>query len=87
MAMRNLAETLFESIDRMPERSITIDFSGVESITRSFAHAYSTRKAGSPKDVSEINVAPNIAEMLAVVMAAPSHRSLFECEQVRVVVL
>ena len=53
LAFRHSANRLFEHINNLNEPTIVIDFSGVESMTRSFAHQYKLNKIGSSKQIVE----------------------------------
>jgi anti-anti-sigma regulatory factor len=53
LAFRDSANRLFEHIDNLNEPTIIIDFSGVESMTRSFAHQYILNKNKSIKHITE----------------------------------
>lgn len=71
LAFRNTAKSFFNYIASLPEESITIDFEGIRSITRSFAQEYIIRKkemhACVQKNIIEINIPTNIDKMFCVV--------------------
>ena len=49
LALRASASDLIDQINNMAEDHIIVDFRGVRSITRSFAHEYITKKAASKR--------------------------------------
>ena len=48
-------------------RTVVVDFSGVESITRSFAHQYVMNKSLSQKEIIERDISPEIKPMFELV--------------------
>jgi 2-hydroxy-3-keto-5-methylthiopentenyl-1-phosphate phosphatase len=56
LALREVAAAFFDSIESRPEKEIIIDFTGVSSISGSFAHEYWTKKQQSQKSIVEINM-------------------------------
>lgn len=71
LALRDIASRFFDGIESRPEGKIIIDFSGVESISRSFAHEYLVRRGRSAKTFVEVNVPDNVSKMF---VAAMDHR-------------
>lgn len=67
LALRDSANQFFDYVDSLPENQITIDFTGIISISRSFAHQYVTRRFNSNKTISEVNIPLNISKMFKVV--------------------
>lgn len=67
LAFRHSADDLFNYINSINESRIVVDFSGVESITRSFAHQYIMNKIESNKHVIECDIPPNIKPMFELV--------------------
>ena len=65
LALRVSADRLFNQIEKSSAKEAIIDFSEVESMTRSFAHQYSIRKAKCPKSVREANVPASIELLMA----------------------
>lgn len=61
LALRDSANLLFEQIAKHKE--VVIDFAGVRSMTRSFAHQYVTNKKMSDAYVKEINVSEDVKQM------------------------
>jgi hypothetical protein len=67
LAFRDSANRLFEHIDSLNKASIVVDFSGVESITRSFAHQYILNKNRSNKQIVERGVPSEIKPVFDLV--------------------
>lgn len=63
LALRDIAGGFFNDLERRREDRIVVDFSGVKTISRSFAHEYQTRKKCSSKAVIEVNVPDNVGKM------------------------
>jgi Ethanolamine utilization protein EutJ (predicted chaperonin) len=64
LATRNGCDKLFELLEQTPEKKITLDFSNVSSISRSFAHQYLRKKNLSKKVISEVHVPILVQRML-----------------------
>ena len=56
LSLRDIAAEFFDSIEKLSDNEIVIDFFGIESISGSFAHEYWTRKKNSKKTIKEINM-------------------------------
>ena len=67
LALRNVADDFFDLIESLPSNNLTVDFAGVRSISRSFAHQYTIRKKTSSKLINEINIPDNVVKMLEIV--------------------
>jgi len=67
LALRDIATLFMQNLESFEIEEITIDFERVESITRTFAHEYLSRKARSHIKVREINVPDNIQRMFSVI--------------------
>jgi len=72
LALREEARRFFELVDSRPEDKVVVDFEGVRSISRSFAHKCTVRKTFSNKNIREINLPLNISKMQEIVKA-PKH--------------
>jgi hypothetical protein len=62
---------------------VQIDFSGVSSISRSFAHQYLQRKNESKKIIKEINLSENIARMFDAVRNSNHKKDIIDRSSVR----
>ena len=71
----------------MDSAKVTIDFAGVKTITRSFAHEYLLRKKASNKLVEERNVPSDVQRMMEVVQAAQHDKKRADLGAVTVAVL
>lgn len=67
LALRHSADALFDYINSINESRIIINFSGIESITRSFAHQYTTNKNKTNKQIIECDIPPRIKQMFELV--------------------
>jgi len=65
--LRGVADSFFDELERIKEDSIVVDFEGVRSISRSFAHQYVLRKRTSTKKIVEANVPENVSKMLRII--------------------
>jgi hypothetical protein len=64
---RDSANSLFETIEKNNETRTIVDFSKVQTISRSFAQQYLLRKNASNKFVTETNIPENVKKMLVFV--------------------
>lgn len=67
LALRDIATSFMDRLESQRYSEIVLDFSEVETITRSFAHEYVTRKAKSSLSINEVNVPDNIGRMFKVI--------------------
>lgn len=66
LALRSSANRLFDYIEALPKKSITLDFYKIRTMTRSFAHQYLMRKAKTKVRITEINVSEAVKEMFEI---------------------
>lgn len=85
LAMRRSADTFFDHLEKMRSEELVVDFSGVRSISRSFAHEYLLRKRTSRKRIIEQNVPADVSKMMAIIRNASPRKSLFSPDSVRMV--
>ncbi|MEM0461248.1 MAG: hypothetical protein QW318_03500 [Candidatus Caldarchaeum sp.] len=67
LLLRDTADTLFDTIEKTHDEEIVIDYEGVRSITRAFAHQYILRKRMCRKKVIEENMSEEIRQMFEIV--------------------
>lgn len=67
LSFRHSADALFDYINGLDESKIVVDFSGIESITRSFAHQYVLNKFESKKHILERDIPHEITPMFELV--------------------
>lgn len=67
LSLRDAADDFFDAIEKSSDASITVNFSNVSFMSRSFAHQYLTRKKQSAKKITETNLPENIRKMFDVV--------------------
>jgi hypothetical protein len=75
LALRDSAARLFNKLYSTKDAQVVVDFSGVRSITRSFAHEYCKRKTESAMHISEIHVPANVRKMIAAVSTVSCTKS------------
>jgi hypothetical protein len=67
LVLRDTAQSFFKKLEMENEKDITIDFTDIRSISRSFSHEYLLQKDKSSKHISEKNIPENIEKMFNVV--------------------
>jgi len=67
LALRYSADRLFDQINSSPEKKVIVDFIGITSISRSFAHEYFLKKKESSKIITEKNMSQNVEKMFLLV--------------------
>jgi len=67
LAFRRSADDFFNHLNNLNESKIVVDFSGIESITRSFVHQYIINKQKTDKQIIDINVPRDIMPMFELV--------------------
>ena len=67
MAIRSLASDLFED-DAVRNNDIIVDFAGVKSMGRAFAHEYVVCRSKHKHDVSEVNQSDHVKTMFRIVL-------------------
>jgi hypothetical protein len=84
LVLRDSAVNLMEEIERCSFEKVVIDFQDVESITRSFAHEYVSRKRRSRKTILEKNVPLGVEKMFMVVSTPPVRKGLEDLRGLKV---
>lgn len=87
LALRDNADYLFTTIESFPEMQITIDFTDVKSISRSFAHQYIVNKKTSRKMITETNIPRNLAKMFEVVTSKTQRSTLQDLDSMQVLTI
>lgn len=75
LAFRGSADDFFDYVNSLDESKIVIDFSGIESISRSFVHQYTINKLRSNKQITDINIPVNIKPMFELVKRQRSEKN------------
>ena len=65
--LREAANQLFDFVEKHESISVTLDFSSVRTMSRSFAHQYLTRKIKKTKKIVEVNKSQNVNQMFEYV--------------------
>ena|ERR1051326_3772479 len=76
LALRNRADSFFDLLEKYQESQLTLDFTDVRSISRSFAHQYLVRKAASKKMIKEVRKPDHVEKMFNVVKNATTKSQL-----------
>lgn len=87
LATRIGCDNLFRLLEEIPDKKVTLDFSGVSSISRSFAHEYNTKKGISIKAISEVNTPTSIRQMLEFVKNKPSKKKPLDNNNMKSVII
>ena len=87
LATRNGCDNMFKLIEQSQDANITLDFSRVSSISRSFAHEYIMKKRLSSKTVSEIHVPTSVRKMLEFVENQQSKKKPVENNNMKTVTI
>jgi len=66
LMFRGMADSFFDSLERTAVKRLVLDFAGVKSISRSFAHQYIIRQNNSNKKIIEVNLNKDVAMMLRI---------------------
>jgi hypothetical protein len=72
LALRFWADDLFDSLDKLPDKRLVLDFAGIEFMSRSFANEYLKLKRTSNKKITEKNLSDNLKEMLRLAASTKS---------------
>ena len=70
LSLRNMVLNIFKAEDFQKENQVLLDFTGIKSISRSFAHEYLQYKEKQNCEILEINVPSDIKKMFEVVEQA-----------------
>jgi hypothetical protein len=68
LALRHAADSFFSKLELLPDDNLVVSFSGVRSISRSFAHEYTLRKKKSTKKITESDVPLNVKKMFQLII-------------------
>ena len=85
--LRDSADRLFDYVEKLKEKEISLNFKDTEFMNRSFAHQYLMRKKTSKKNVKEANVPLTVKQMLDFVARKPSKPKIMGFETVKVKVI
>ena len=67
LCLRYAADLLFDTLGNEGSETIELDFSGIESISGTFAHQYLRRRDSSSMKIVESNMPDNIRKMMEVI--------------------
>lgn len=87
LALRDIATLFMDKVESLRCPEIIIDFCEVETITRSFAHEYVTRKESSSLRIEEVNVPDNVDRMFKVIQNSEKRPRFEGLRQSRTILL
>lgn len=87
LALRTVTDDLFDWLESLSAEMITLDFTVIRSISRSFAHQYVSRKKASTKQINEINLPDNVAKMFWIVEHPTQNHSPMNLDSIPIVKL
>ena len=67
LSLRNMVSNIFKAKEFQTAKEVLIDFTGIKSISRSFAHEYLQYKAKQQCEVFEVNIPSDIKKMFEIV--------------------
>lgn len=85
LAFRENARAFCNRLESYPMNSISIDFSGTVSITRSFAQEYISYKSRTSKEIHDVNVPDNILKMFRIVEKQGEKRTVVNPDKIRII--
>jgi hypothetical protein len=85
LALRDTASNFFDEIEALDCKEVTIDFDKVETITRSFAHEYLSRKRTATKTIMEKNLPLSVQKMFMAIENSSSKPRFEELRSVQVI--
>ena len=83
LSLRHSANTFFDYIESLEDKELIIDFKGIKSISRSFAHQYMLRKQESDKIIKETNVLEDVQKMFSVIKQPRKKTPMFDSKAIR----
>lgn len=87
LALRNTAEAFFNKLEQIQDQVIIVDFSNTNSISRSFAHEYLTKKNTNKKTISEANLPLLVQKMFDIVKKSSDKSKLIDVDSPSVVTI
>jgi hypothetical protein len=87
LAFRDNARAFCDKIDSFDADTISVDFYGITSITRSFAQEYLSFKSRTSKTINEINVPDNVLKMFRVVQDPGKKKVIVDLDEIKIICL
>jgi anti-anti-sigma regulatory factor len=85
LALRDTANEFFDYIETRKNRKIAIDFSGVSSISRSFAQQYLARKQKSRKEIVDVSIPSNIRKMFELIKNQKKEKNFLDRKAIKLI--
>ena len=67
LEMNSAAVEFLDDVDKINDKDILIDFTGVVFVGRSFAQSYFTKKNKLNKNISEINISEEVKPLMEMI--------------------
>lgn len=67
LEMNSAAVEFLEDVDKISEKDILIDFTGVIFVSRSFAQSYFSKKSKMDKNITEINISEGVKPLMDMI--------------------
>lgn len=71
LSLRSWADDLFRNLEIRNEKHVTLDFSDIGFMSRSFANQYAKNKKASKKEILEKNMSKELHKMLVIASKKP----------------
>jgi hypothetical protein len=87
LALRQNANDLFDYVESLSEGDILFDFTGVTSMSRSFAHQYLLRKKTCKKEITELGKAFDVKKMFDIAEKNRRTEPLIDIKNIKVLTI
>lgn len=67
LEMNSAAVEFLEDVDKISEKDILIDFTGVIFVSRSFAQSYFSKKSKMDNNITEINISEGVKPLMDMI--------------------
>ena len=67
LEMNSAAVEFLEEVDKIDDSDVSIDFSGVVFVSRSFAQSYFTKKNKLNKNIDEVNISEGVKPLMDMI--------------------
>ena len=78
LSLRNMVSNIFEAEEFQNTNDVMIDFTGIKSMSRAFAHEYLQYKERQNCKVLELNMPSNIKKMFEIVKSSKTKSELIK---------
>lgn len=85
LALRSNANAVFDAIEKAKDKEIVVDFTNINSMSRSFAQQYLMRKAACRKKIIETNISDDVAKMFDLVKSKRDNSITYKAKDFEVI--